>query len=149
VNAPTIRRAARTDVAAILDVYAQDELSTSPEQADLAPILEAFDAIASDASSSLYVATLAGEVVGTFQMDVLRYLSHGGGRVAQIEAVAVSRTTRAQGIGTAMMRFAIDEARRLGCIRVQLTSQKRRTRAHGFYEKLGFERTHEGMKLKL
>ncbi len=48
-----------------------------------------------------------------------------------------------------MMRFALAEARRLGCIRAQLTSQKRRARAHTFYEALGFERTHEGMKLKL
>jgi len=82
-------------------------------------------------------------------MNVLRFLTRAGGRVALIEAVMVSRASRAQGVGTEMMRFAIDEARRLGCVRVQLTSQKRRTRAHRFYERLGFERSHEGMKLKL
>jgi hypothetical protein len=32
---------------------------------------------------------------------------------------------------------------------VQLTSQKRRTDAHRFYERLGFVRSHEGFKLKL
>ncbi len=149
MNALVIRRATLEDVAAILDLYAQDELSTSPAPADLAPILEAFDAITSNPVAFLYVATLAGDVVGTFQMNVLRYLSHGGGRVAQIEAVAVARSTRAKGVGTEMMRFALAEARRLDCIRAQLTSQKRRTRAHGFYEKLGFERTHEGMKRRL
>jgi GNAT superfamily N-acetyltransferase len=149
MNDLTIRRAARSDIDAVLGLYAQDELSTSPRPADLAPVLEAFDAIASDPHASLYVATVGGEVVGTFQINVLRYLSHGGGRVAQIDLVAVARSTRAKGIGTKMMRFALAEARRLDCLRAQLTSQKRRTRAHRFYEKLGFERTHEGMKRRV
>jgi GNAT superfamily N-acetyltransferase len=145
----TLRLATKGDVAAIVDLYAQDELSTSPKLADVAPMAEAFDEIVSDPRAFLYVATLAGRVVGTFQMNVLRYLSHAGGRVAQIEAVAVARSLRAQGVGTEMMRFALSEASRLGCVRAQLTSQKRRTRAHGFYERLGFERSHEGMKRKL
>jgi GNAT superfamily N-acetyltransferase len=144
-----VRRAENADLAAILDVYAQDELSTSRSPTDAAPIAEAFDAIASDPNAFLYVAVLGGLVVGTFQMHVLRHLTHGGAKFAQIEAVAVSRASRGQGIGTEMMRFAVAEARRLGCTRAQLTSQKRRTRAHTFYERLGFERTHEGMKRKL
>jgi GNAT superfamily N-acetyltransferase len=144
-----VRIAEKGDLAAILDIYAEDELSTSPKPTDLAPIADAFDAIATDPKAFLYVATLENRVVGTFQMNLLRHLTHGGANVAQIESVAVSRAARGQGIGTEMMRFAVAEARRLGCVRVQLTSQKRRGRAHTFYEALGFERTHEGMKLKL
>jgi GNAT superfamily N-acetyltransferase len=106
--------------------------------------VEAFDAIANDATASLFIAVDAGRVVGTFQINILRHLTQGGAPVAQIEAVVVARASRGQGVGTAMMRFAIEEARRLGCTRVQLTSQKRRDRAHGFYERLGFARTHEG-----
>ena len=144
-----IREAVRSDLPAILDLYAQDELSTSPKPTELTPIVEAFEAIASDAKASLFVAMESERVVGTFQMNVLRHLTQGGAPVAQIEAVAVAQASRGRGVGSAMMRFAIEEARRIGCVRVQLTSQKRRTRAHGFYEKLGFARTHEGMKLKL
>ena len=48
-----------------------------------------------------------------------------------------------------MMVRAIDEARRQGCFRVQLTRNKARTRAHRFHERLGFKATHEGMKLSL
>ena len=143
-----VRLAEEGDLPAILDIYAQDELSTSPRPTDLGPIAEAFDAIASDPKAFLYVATRDGLVVGTFQMNVLRHLTHGGRPVAQIESVAVSRDSRGQGIGAEMMRSALAEARRLGCIRAQLTSQKRRGRAHAFYEALGFERSHEGMKLK-
>jgi GNAT superfamily N-acetyltransferase len=144
-----IRRAERQDIAAILEVCAQDEFSTWPNQTDVAPIAEAFDEISHDPRAGLYVATVVGDVVGTFQMNVLRFLTRAGGRVVLIEAVMVARASRGQGVGTEMMRFAIAEARRLGCARVQLTSQKRRSRAHRFYERLGFEPTHEGMKLKL
>jgi GNAT superfamily N-acetyltransferase len=144
-----VRRTEKVDLAAVLAIYAEDELSTSPRPTDLAPIADAFDAISADPKAFLYVATVENRVVGAFQMNILRHLTRGGANVAQIEAVAISRAARGQGIGTAMMRFAIDEARRLGCIRAQLTSQKRRTRAHSFYERLGFERTHEGMKLEL
>ena len=48
-----------------------------------------------------------------------------------------------------MMAWAIAEARRRGCALVQLTSDKSRTSAHRFYERLGFVATHEGMKLAL
>ncbi len=164
-----IRRASRHDVPAVIDLYAEDELSTSPRPADLEPVLAAFYAMAADPAVTIYVAVagkgaasgavcgakvpaepISGQrVVGTFQLNVLRFLTHSGAKVAQIEAVVVARAARGAGIGSALMRYAVSEARRLGCIRVQLTSQKRRTRAHAFYERLGFERSHEGMKLKL
>jgi ribosomal protein S18 acetylase RimI-like enzyme len=144
-----VRRAEKGDLAAILDLYAEDEFSTSHKPTNLAPIADAFDAITTDPKAFLYVATIENRVVGTFQMNVLRHLTHGGRHVAQIEAVAVSTSWRGQGIGTEMIRFALAEARRLGCVRAQLTSQKRRGRALAFYETLGFERTHEGLKIKL
>jgi hypothetical protein len=43
----------------------------------------------------------------------------------------------------------IDRARARGCTLVQLTSNKSRTEAHRFYGSLGFERSHDGFKLKL
>ena len=52
------------------------------------------------------------------------------------------------GIG-ATMRFALEEARRLGAGLVESTSNKKREDAHRFYERLGFERSHEGFKLIL
>ncbi len=48
-----------------------------------------------------------------------------------------------------MLRHAIDEARAAGCKLVQLTSDKRRGRAHIFYERLGFVATHVGFKMEL
>ncbi len=95
------------------------------------------------------VAELGGDVVGVFQLTMTQLVAHRGGRVAEVEAVFVDPAVRGRGVGGAMMRWAIDEARRRGCFRLQLTSNKKRTRAHAFYERLGFVATHEGMKLAL
>ena len=51
------------------------------------------------------------------------------------------------GRGAAMIAWAVARAR--GCVLVQLTTDKRRLDAHRFYRRLGFEATHEGMKLVL
>ncbi len=153
MTTPAIRLATRDDVPAVLALLADDAQATHPERhgvpGDLAPYLEAFDAIASDPDQSLYVAELGGRVVGTFQLMVLRHLANRGGRVAQVESVHVHSSVRRRGIGEAMMRFAMDEARRRGCIRVQLTSNRRRTDAHRFYERLGFAQSHVGFKIPL
>lgn len=88
-------------------------------------------------------------MVGAFHLTVIQYVAYRGGRVAQVENVIVDPAARGRGIGEAMMRWAIDEARRRGCFRVQLTSNKVRKRAHAFYERIGFVASHEGMKLVL
>ncbi|MCA9024300.1 MAG: GNAT family N-acetyltransferase [Planctomycetaceae bacterium] len=66
-----------------------------------------------------------------------------------MEAVHVAAEHRRRGIGTMMLQWAIDEARQRDCRRVQLTTDKRRTEAHGLYQRLGFTFSHEGAKLYL
>ena len=148
----TLRRATREDLPALLALLADDDMATHPERAGpvggLEPYLEAFDAIARE-PGGLWVAELDGQVVGTFQLMVLRHLANAGGRVAQIESVHVRSDLRRRGIGEAMMHFAEAEARRLGCHRVQLTSNTSRADAHRFYERLGFTASHVGFKRKL
>jgi GNAT superfamily N-acetyltransferase len=147
-----IRRAARDDVGAILGLYADDPFGSGRDRLSsesLAEYLVAFDEIDADPRSTIYLAESTGRVVGTFQITVLRHLIHRGAKIAQIEAVHVAADHRRRRIGEAMMRFAIDLARQDGCGRMQLTSNKRRTDAHRFYERLGFVASHAGMKLIL
>jgi ribosomal protein S18 acetylase RimI-like enzyme len=66
-----------------------------------------------------------------------------------IESVRVDEKYSNQGIGSWMMKKAIEFGRENNAKIIQLTSNKQRKRAHKFYEKLGFEATHEGMKLNL
>jgi GNAT superfamily N-acetyltransferase len=61
----------------------------------------------------------------------------------------VRRDYRGRGLGGAMFQWAIEESRRRGCVLVQLTTDKSRSDAHRFYERLGFIASHEGLKLAL
>ncbi|MGZ3429624.1 MAG: GNAT family N-acetyltransferase, partial [Polyangia bacterium] len=131
-------------------LYADDKLGAARETPGaLDGYYIAFDEIIGDPNQELIVGELDGVVVGTFQLTYIRQLSHGGGKIAQIEAVRIAAAQRGRGLGGEMMRWAIDQARAAGCDRVQLTSNKERSEAHRFYEQLGFRRSHEGFKLYL
>ncbi|MCC6558690.1 MAG: GNAT family N-acetyltransferase [Polyangiaceae bacterium] len=149
----TIRRAAPADLPSVVRLFAIPEEGNKKPDHPGPPLdpryAEALAAIADDPSNALLVAELDGAIVGTFHFTIIQYVAYFGGRVAMIENVVVDTPMRGRGVGEAMMRWAIEEARRRGCRRVQLTSNKMRKRAHRFYERLGFVASHEGMKLAL
>ncbi|HEX8857593.1 MAG TPA: GNAT family N-acetyltransferase [Actinomycetes bacterium] len=62
---------------------------------------------------------------------------------------AVEAGSRGQGVGRAMVLWAIEQARLRGCRLVQLTTDRRRPDALRFYESLGFRASHTGLKLPL
>jgi GNAT superfamily N-acetyltransferase len=146
-----LRTATREDLPALVGLFADDELSTGGDDpsSDLTPYLRTFAAIDADPAHLLVVAEAASEVVGTLQLSVLPALPRRGAMRAQLEGVHVRSDHRGSGLGSAMVSWAVEEARRRGCAVVQLTSQKRRTDAHRFYERLGFANSHEGFKLFL
>lgn len=147
-----LREATRQDVPSIVALLAQDRLGHHREaSSDPLPdgYWEAFDAIDDDPDNLLVVAEDHGVIVGTLQLTFIPYLTFRGGWRAQIEAVRIESNRRGQGVGRQLMEWAIDQARSRGCHLVQLTTNKTRTDAHRFYESLGFEPTHEGMKLYL
>jgi ADP-ribose pyrophosphatase YjhB (NUDIX family)/GNAT superfamily N-acetyltransferase len=146
----TLRRARREDIAALVALIAQDQLgATREDPGDPAAYLRAFEAIDADPAQTLVVAERDGEVVGTLQLSVIPGLARQGALRGQVEAVRVAEGQRGQGLGEAMVRWAVAESRRRGCALVQLTTDKSRVDAHRFYERLGFVASHEGMKLRL
>jgi GNAT superfamily N-acetyltransferase len=149
----TLRGARAQDVPAIVALIAADQLGATRDgvrdEADLAAYLAAFEAVDADPAHILAVAESAGEIVGTFQLTFLPGLARRGSLRAQIEAARVADSVRGSGLGAAMMAWAIGEARRRGCALVQLTTDKSRSDAHRFYQRLGFAPSHEGMKLAL
>lgn len=148
-----LRRAVLPDVTAIVGLLAADQLGISRDGVrdaiDRAAYEAAFVTIDADPAQLLVVAEAAGQVVGTLQLTIIPGLARHGALRAQIEAVRVAGGLRGTGLGSAMMRWAIDEARRRGCALVQLTTDKSRGDAHRFYQRLGFVASHEGMKLAL
>ncbi|MCX2967938.1 MULTISPECIES: GNAT family N-acetyltransferase [Streptomyces] len=150
MSALVIRRAAEDDLAAIVAMLADDPLGATRETPDdLGPYRTAYAALAADPRQHLVVAERAGRAVGTLQLTVVPGLSRRGAERALVEAVRVHADERGSGLGSELVRWAVDEARRLGCALVQLTSDASRTDAHRFYERLGFTASHVGFKQTL
>jgi glucosamine-phosphate N-acetyltransferase len=112
----------------------------SPEQTQ--PILEA----RRQSGVRTFVARIDERVVGTASLIIERKFIHGGSSVGHIEDVAVHRDHEKKGIGAALVRHAVAEARKLGCYKVILNCSADRA---SFYEKLGFRRQDVGMRIDL
>ena len=142
VNTLTIRHARRSDLPAMVALFADDTLGGHGDTTDpdmLENYVAAFERIQASANDTLYVAEMGGIVVGTFQTTLMTSLPGRGSSSLLVEAVQTRRDRRGQGIGEAMVCFAIDQARQLGLAKVQLTSNAARTDAHRFYKRLGFK----------
>ncbi|MGW2691731.1 N-acetyltransferase family protein [Streptomyces sp. NPDC001296] len=145
-----IRRAAVEDVPAIVALLADDPLGAQRESPDdLTPYLAALDRIAVDPNQHLMVAVRDERIIGTLQLTIIPGLSRKGANRSIIEGVRIHAEERGSGLGTQLIEWAIDESRRLDCQLVQLTSDVSRTDAHRFYERLGFEASHVGFKIRL
>jgi len=145
-----VRRATAADLPGILGLLFDDRATPSNELDPGAPCYaEALREMQASDENGTYVAEAEGRLVGTFMLTFIRHLMRQGRLVAQIEAVRVDPLVRNRGYGAEMMRWAIEEARRRDCSRVQLTTNKSRNDAHRFYARLGFRASHEGMKLDL
>ncbi|MEU0248994.1 GNAT family N-acetyltransferase [Streptomyces sp. NPDC006235] len=145
-----IRPATAGDVPAIVAMLADDPLGAQRESPDdLTPYLTALERLSADPNQHLVAAVREGRVVGTLQLTIIPGLSRRGATRSIIEGVRVHADERGSGLGTQLIEWAIDESRRQGCQLVQLTSDKTRTDAHRFYERLGFTASHTGFKLPL
>ena len=146
------RRATRADLPSIVRMLADDDLGSQREKFETSlaqTYYSAFEQINSDPNHELIVAELNGEVIGTLHLMFLPSISYQGGLRAQVESVRVDRRFQSQGIGSQMMKWAMERARQRGAHVVQLTTHKSRVDAHRFYERLGFKGSHLGMKISL
>jgi GNAT superfamily N-acetyltransferase len=105
--------------------------------------------MAADPNQILAYAERDGQPAGTLQLIFIQGLGRRGATRAQIESVRIHSSMRGTGLGTELMKWAIDTARDRGAFLVQLTSDASRPDAHRFSERLGFVQSHAGFKMQL
>jgi ribosomal protein S18 acetylase RimI-like enzyme len=147
-----IREATIDDLPQIIKLMADDFLGSQREEYKI-PLpkcyINAFENILKDKNNILLVVCDGKTVLGNLQITFTQYLSHKGSLRATIENVRVVKDKRNFGIGTQLMSYAIHLAKERNCLMIQLTTNKTRSDAQRFYKRLGFQNTHEGMKLNL
>jgi GNAT superfamily N-acetyltransferase len=145
-----IRRARKSDLVRLQQLYDQLHLNNYLSlRVPKARLVAAFDRLARDRNHTILVAEVAGKIVGTCHVIVVPHLGHALKPFATVENVVVDAHSRSAGIGHHLMSAAGDLARRRGCYKLALTSNIARDRAHRFYERLGWTRTHFGFSLGL
>ena len=144
----SIRAADSGDLPGVLALYAQPGM----DDGRILSIGEAerlFARFSRYPDYTLYVAEQAGRIVGSFALLIMDNLGHLGAPSAIVEDVVVEPALQGQGIGRAMMDFAVARAREKRCYKMVLSSNAKRERAHAFYERLGFERHGYSFRLML
>jgi ribosomal protein S18 acetylase RimI-like enzyme len=91
--------------------------------------------VVSSPAVTVLLAKSEGTIVGTTSLVVFRIPT---GVRAWIEDVIVDAAAGGQGIGKALVREAVDRARKAGARSVDLTTRPSRVAAGNLYEKVGF-----------
>ncbi|MGG0459533.1 N-acetyltransferase family protein [Bacillus mycoides] len=148
----TFRIATVDDLDEIVKMLADDVLGNKRERYET-PLpdsyIRAFHAIDRDPNNELIVACDGTEIIGLQQITFTPHIARQGGWRATIEGVRTASSKRGKGIGSKLIKWAIQRAKLRGCHLVQLTTDKERQEALQFYKKLGFKDSHEGLKLFL
>lgn len=100
-----------------------------------APDAVALQHIIDHDATTLFLAHLDGRIVGSLTLAVFPIPT---GVRAWIEDVVVDEGARGHGVGEALNRAALEHARSLGAITVDLTSRPSREAANRLYKRLGF-----------
>ena len=100
-----------------------------------------------DRWSGVWVAVAGGDkIAGVVSAHASPLLTRDT-RICRITAMVVAETLHGRGVGRLLTDRVEQEARRWNCDRIEVTSSERRTGAHAFYRRLGFDvRPHRFIK---
>jgi GNAT superfamily N-acetyltransferase len=133
-NTIDIRDARAADVPALAALVA--ELGYPTPEATMAVRLDAMNR----AGEKVLVAERAGDIVGLLTVHVTPVL-HRPTAVGRLTALVVAERARGAGVGRSLVAAAEHLLAARGCALVEVTSNQRRTDAHAFYQRLGYDAT--------
>jgi GNAT superfamily N-acetyltransferase len=113
-----------------------DQLGYPVSAEDVAERLNLIEAI----GQRVLVAELDGRAIGCLSTSTMTVL-HRPAPVGRISMMVIAEDLRGQGIGAKLVAAAERTLRDKGCQLVEVTSNLRRTDAHRFWERIGYDRT--------
>ena len=146
------RKANSQDLEEIINLLIDDDLGKLRQKSfedNIEKYTDVFEKINNDSNQYIVIVELDNKIMGTCHLTFMQSLTFNGSLRMNIEAVRVKKDFRDLGIGKLMIKKSIEIAKENGVKIIQLTTNKSRIKAKKFYEDLGFEASHEGMKLYL
>jgi GNAT superfamily N-acetyltransferase len=134
----TIRKARESDLQAMAELCRQ--LNPADPRPPEEKLNEAWGAMLANPGMHCLVAEVEGRAVSTCTMTIVPNLTRNARPYAFIENVVTLESHRKRGIGSAVMKAALDVAWGAGCYKVMLMTGSVRQGIHHFYEQAGFDR---------
>lgn len=143
----TARREDLPQLVALLRLLFSQEAEFAPDAGTQERALQLL--VPESAAGAIFVARERGHVVAMAGL-VYTVSTAEGGKAALFEDLVVHPEHRGQGIGTALLRFVIEEAKKRDVLRLTLLTDMQNERAQALYRKLGFQDSSmKPMRLKL
>ena len=120
---------------ALLGMLFSEEAEFAPDDARQARALTKI--LADESVGRIYVAREDGRVAAMASL-LYSVSTAEGGLVASFEDLVVLPERRGRGVGSALVRFVVSEARRQGVLRLTLLTDSHNKRAQELYAKAGF-----------
>jgi len=125
-----VRKAQKDDAKALADLHRGEGWCYDDENVLNDYWDDAFD------KESIIVAEVDGLVAGT--IELAKAYKARFGYFGVIRRFVVHPDCRGKGVGRKLMSYALEEAKRIGCNAIELSIDPQNTRAHKFYESIGF-----------
>ena len=128
-----LRRARPGDAAGVRALV--EHLGYTPGAREFA---ETFTQVARHPEAAVLVLVEGVRVVGYLALSHRPQIRLGG-RIATIDELSVDPAYSGRGLGSALLEHALELARGLGCVRIEVSTRRSRDSfARGFYRKHGF-----------
>ncbi|MUG95874.1 GNAT family N-acetyltransferase [Scytonema sp. UIC 10036] len=135
----TVRLIAYDELPQLLSLYSHLNPVDAPLPSD--DVLQSlWDKILSDPRLYYIVAELSNQLVASCNLTIVPNLTRGARPYGIIENVVTHSYYRQQGIGTQVLRYALNLAWKQQCYKVMLLSGSKREETLRFYEQAGFQR---------
>ncbi len=131
-----IRQAVESDLAGLMELYTH--LHNNPLPPLEGRVTAVWQEMLENPRQRVIVAELDGRVVSSCVLAIVPNLTRGQRPFALIENVVTAPAHEGQGLGSACLVFAVEEAQKAGCYKVMLLTGSKNERTLNFYRRAGF-----------
>jgi len=138
MSSPIIVEATESDLPAVVELLSMLSSSLEKQQdLDQQVLIANCLSIIIHPQSYILLAKLEGETVGMIDFSTRRTALHPGPS-ALIDEFILMEEHRGKGIGSSLLREAIDKCRQIGCCEIEVSAETSNEEARAFYLASGF-----------
>ncbi|MFC1899785.1 GNAT family N-acetyltransferase [Chloroflexota bacterium] len=150
-NSVLIRPAEIKDIPRLLELYLELAITRATIKLKQIPSLEDYQGTFAEIQKipwyRLLVVEFQGEIAGTSVLLIIPNLAQKNCPWALVEHLIIDPKYQRRKLGKMLIEHAMAVAKKAGCYKIVVSSNKKRRGAHKFYRALGFEASSHGFSI--